>query len=387
MGGVADKIHQAFSKWLSLPDFSTVDIIGAALLANRLPGKPLWLALVGPPATGKTEIVQALEGCLNVHMIDGLTHATFASGYKATKSSKRRFGLLDQMQDGSPHMIVVKDFSTVLEKRADERGEILAQLRNLYDGRYFHPFGNDVQVSWRGKLGMIVCSTGQYDKEIRSLAVFGDRFMVFRPPEGAREHVAERASRNASESEEMEAELRGAYRLLDQIALPSPPPKVPLPIRRMIADLADFVTRARSTVPRSPYTRQVEDLPEIEGATRVAVQLSQLVRGLMLYFERSKVEECDLDLAEMMSFSTIPLLRAKALAAMDLGGRISGLELAGALKVPAEVARRAIEDLHLLGIVEFQEGAPRRGWAIAQRWKPFVLRLQQWRIPERGAET
>ena len=381
MAGIADKIRTEFSKWLSLPNYDTVDIVGATLLANRLPGKPLWLAIVGPPATGKTEVVQALEGCARVHMIDGLTPATFASGFRISKKSTQRFGLLAQMDDGEPHMIVVKDFSTVLQKRADQRGEILGQLRNLYDGKYFHPFGNDVTVSWRGKLGMIVCSTGQYDKELRSLAVFGDRFMVFRPPEGSREHVAERAGRNAGLAKEMELALRGAYGLLDSIKIPKASPRVPLGARRMIADLADFVTRARSQVPRNPYNRSVEDLPEIEGTARVAVQLNQLVKGLMLYFEREAIVDHDVDLAETLTFSTIPLIRSKVLSAMDLQGRMSGLDIARAMGVPGEVVRRTIEDLVLLEVLEHQGGQlhdPKSGWAIAKRWKPFVYRLQRW---------
>jgi len=377
---VAEQVRKQFTKWLSLPNYDAVDIVAATLLANRLPGKAIWLAVVGPPATGKTEIVQALESCLNVHMVDGITPATFVSGFKESKKSTRRFGLLEQMQDGKPHLVVVKDFSTVLQKRPEQRGEILGQLRNFYDGKFCQTFGNDVTIAWEGKLGMIVCSTGQYDKEIRSLATFGDRFLVFRPQEGKREHVAERASRNAGDTKAMGSALRNAFSALDKVKLPKAV-RVHLDGRRMIAELSDFVTRARSTVPRHPYTREVEDLPELEGTARVAVQLTQLAKGLMAYFERKEISDQDLDLLESLTFSSIPPARAKVLSGMDLTGRTSGREISRALGIPQPVVRRALEDLKLLEVVAWCGGSvrsPEGGWEILKQWKPYVFRMRKW---------
>lgn len=388
MNNASVAIRKAFGSWLTLPNNDLVDIVAATLLANRLPGKPIWLAVVGPPATGKTEVVQALESCLRVHMVDGISPATFASGYKESKASNKRFGLLEQMSDGKPHLVVVKDFSTVLQKRLDQRGEILGQLRCFYDGKYTWPYGNDVTVCWEGKMGMIVCSTGQYDKELRSLATFGDRFLVFRPLEGRRELIAERAARNSSNSQKMEAALRKAYGLLDQTNLPKEV-KVSLEARRLIAELSDFVTRARSIVPRHPYTREIEDLPELEGTARVAVQLTQLSRGLMVYFGLSQLTDQILDTLESVTFSSIPPARAKVLTGMSLKSNVSGRSISEGLDVPSQVVRRALEDLKLLGIVESSSAAQRSaggGWEVIKRWKPHVFRMQKW-IAERTQDA
>lgn len=377
----AEKIRKAFAKWLSLPNFDTVDVVAATLLANRLPGKAIWLAVVGPPATGKTEIVQALETCLNVHMEDGISPATFVSGFRISKTSTERFGLLEKMQDGKPHLVVVKDFSTMLQKRPEQRGEILAQLRCFYDGKFQQVFGNGVTVTWEGKMGMIVCSTGQYDKELKSLATFGDRFLVFRPTEGNREEVAERASRNAGKTKGLEGELQEAFRLLDKIKVK--PPVVNLETRRMIAELADFVTRARSGVPRHPYTREIEDVPELEGTARVAVQLTQLARGLMVYFERSELTEGDLDLLESITFSSISPIRVKVLVSMDLRGPNSGMNIARLLDMPQSLVRRSMEDLKMLDLIEYSDRGGRStgdkgGWEVKKKWKPHVFRMRKW---------
>lgn len=377
----ANRVRKLFSKWLSLPNYDTVDIVAATLLANRLPGKAVWLAIVGPPATGKTEIVQALEGCFNVHMLDGISPATFSSGYRSSKRSTKKHGLLEQMRDGKPHLVVIKDFSSVLQKRFDLRGEILAQLRSLYDGSYYQTYGNDVTVSWEGKMGMIVCSTGQYDKEVRSLATFGDRFLLFRPREGKRELVAERACRNVGNSEAMERDLQTAYRELDGIEIPQDGElKVNIEARRMIAELADFTTRARTQVSRD-RTQAVDELPELEGSARVSAQLGQLAKGLMLYFGREKVTDHELGVLEGVAFSTIPSTRTKVLVGMDLRGKKSGVQIAKDLGLPAQTARRAIEDLKLLGIIKSANAharSPIGGWEVVQEWKPYVSQMREW---------
>lgn len=386
MNNFADQVRKEFSKWLSLPNYDTVDIVAATLLANRLPGKAVWLAIVGPAATGKTEITQALSGCLNVHLLGRITPATFISGYKTSKTSSAHHGILDRMSDGQPHTIVVKDFSTVLQKRPEVRGEILSGLRDLYDGEIDAFFGNKLSVSWRGKVGMIVCSTGQYDKELKALSTFGDRFLVFRPAEVRRKGLGERAARNAGQIDKMRIALEKAYSLLDKIKIPRKEIKVTLEARNLIAELSDFVTRARTLVSRDWRTREVDEIPELEGPARVAVQLNQLARGLVLYLEREEVTEGDVELLECLVFSTIPHARSVVMAGMDPTEKISGREIARSLKIPQRLVARCLEDLHLLGIVEWVEGArqsPLGGWRVLKGWKPFVYKLRKW-VEERN---
>src|SRR2546427_380867 len=50
-----------FQELLHLPDTGAVEIVLAAYLANILPGGPVWLVLVGPPAGGKSLYLNVLE--------------------------------------------------------------------------------------------------------------------------------------------------------------------------------------------------------------------------------------------------------------------------------------------------------------------------------------
>lgn len=46
-----------FQRWLHLPDPGSLYVTLAAVVANRTAGDPVWLLLVGPPGSGKTEVL------------------------------------------------------------------------------------------------------------------------------------------------------------------------------------------------------------------------------------------------------------------------------------------------------------------------------------------
>src|SRR4051794_5794590 len=48
-----------FERWLLLPDPTPIYAALGAVAANYLPGDPVWLGLVGPPSSAKTEILNS----------------------------------------------------------------------------------------------------------------------------------------------------------------------------------------------------------------------------------------------------------------------------------------------------------------------------------------
>ena len=295
---VVREITDAFFRWLSLPNYDTVEIVAATVIANRLPGEPLWLALVGPSSSGKTEVVRALDGMNRVHMLDKIGPATWVSGFKPSEAKRKRrrvrpnggtggsdaptYGLLTRMMDGKPHIVIVKDFSSVLGKRKEVKSEVLSDLRQVYDGKYYAPFGNGVCIEWTGKVGMIVCSTGEYDQQVSDLASFGERFCIWRAPPGDPVQVAERSGRNSERADEMRADLAGAMGKLDGVKLPRGDVALSLDARTHVSRLTAFVALCRTPVPRDPYTRAIITIPEPEGTGRLSAQLHQLMRGLVV---------------------------------------------------------------------------------------------------------
>src|SRR5262249_33888171 len=48
-----------FDRWLILPDRTSIYAVLGSVAANLLPGDPVWLGLIGPPSSAKTEILNS----------------------------------------------------------------------------------------------------------------------------------------------------------------------------------------------------------------------------------------------------------------------------------------------------------------------------------------
>lgn len=371
------QIREPFERWLSLPNYDVVEVVASTVIANRLPGEPLWLAVVGPSSSGKTEIVRALDGVSRVHPVDNFTAGTFVSGFREEKGGKRKqddYGLLKKMMDGKPHIVTIGDFSTLLKGRYDVRDKVMSQLRKLYDGSFDATYGNNVEpFKWRGKLGLIACSTGVYDVEMPAQQAFGDRFLVCRSTPGDPVAVAEKAGRNAEESQVMRRELRGAMKKLDKVRLPTTGVKLPLDVRELLSRLTAFVARARTQVPRDGKSREMIAVPEIEGTGRMSGQLHQLLRGMLVLRNSKVVTEDDVELVERVAMGTVPSLRMKVIEAMSPKFAIEEGEIEARTNIPRAVLYRTLEDMKILELVEWEQvrGESRRG-----AFKP----MDEWRV-------
>src|SRR5215471_448662 len=120
-------------------------------MAHRLPGAPCWLMVIGPPSGSKTELVSLTEYIPGTYALSELTSKTFASGMKVEPGEENP-SLLSRLKD---EVLLFKDFTTVLEMHREERQAILAQLREIYDGRFDKPWGTGKELHWHGRLGFI----------------------------------------------------------------------------------------------------------------------------------------------------------------------------------------------------------------------------------------
>ena len=150
------KLVQLFQERLYLPDPSALLVTLGTVVANRLPGDPVWVLLVGPPGTGKTELVQSLGGPKDVHPVSNITEAGLLSGTGQTeRADDATGGLLRKV--GKFGIIAVKDFGSILSMRRDARASVLAALREIYDGSWTRVLGTDGgrTLRWTGKVGLI----------------------------------------------------------------------------------------------------------------------------------------------------------------------------------------------------------------------------------------
>lgn len=360
------ELEAAFRRWLLIRDPGLLPIITGAVIAHRLESDPVWLLVVAPPGATKTEIIRSVHGAPGFYPLSELTPKTFASGLDIQGGSDP--SLLARL---TKEILVLKDFTTVLEMRREDRQAILAQLREIYDGRYDKAWGTGRELRWEGHLGFLGGVTPIIDKHQGAMSVLGERFVLFRPATPDRKALARAALRGRGHERQMRAELSAAMRgflAARGAELPVAGPEV----LERIAVAADFITRARSGVQRDGYKRELEYAPEPEAPTRFAKVLLALGSGIALAYDRPEVTEHELGLILRVALDCLPVIRRRVIAALvagtieaDAEGELSTITIAGAARCSSTAIRRALEDLQALDVVTCHKA----GTGKADRWE------------------
>jgi len=341
------QIRSAFLKWLTLPNTDVIDILCGAVVANRLDGPPVFLVIVGPSGSGKSVFIESLNGLAGIIPISKITPHTLLSGMKG----REKQSLLMRLDPKKPHILTMKDLTTTLSQRSEDRNEILGQLREVYDGSFVAEWGTTERSEWNGKMGLIVGSTGVYDALSKELSALGHRFLVYRPARVDAISLAEQAMRATSAEKTLKAELNRAMTLLDTLKLH----KVPIgyEIRTYVAQLCAFLAHLRTPVTRDPYTRDITQMPEVESTGRLAKQFTQLLRGITIARGAKVPGEVEVGLIDQIAMSSVPSMRLTIIRNLPLEG-IKTSELQLVTRIPNSTFYRLIEDMELLGLMERQ---------------------------------
>jgi hypothetical protein len=338
-----------FAHWLYLPDDRALLAVLGTVAANRLDGDPVWLVLVGPPGGGKSEILQSTGGLDDVHPVATLTEPALLSGTaKKERDMAAKGGLLRVI--GEFGIVLCKDFTSVLSMHRDGRAQVMAALREIYDGSWTRHLGVDGgrTLHWEGKVGLIAGCTPSIDRHHAVMGAMGERFVLFRlsPVDSAEQ--AHRALAHVGAEKQMRAELSTAVSRLFGGGLADAPPLRTDDRERLVA-LASFVVCCRSAVERDSYSREIELIPEAEAPTRLVVVLARLLAGL---------DAIGVDRAEAWSvvvkagLDSIPAIRREILNALGQVDQVDTSRVSHAVGYPTQTTRRALEDLTAHRITE-----------------------------------
>jgi hypothetical protein len=203
-------LTKAFQARLHLPDLGALYATLGAVAGNWMRGDPVWLLLVGPPSSGKTELVGALGKLPHVHWAALFTEAALLSGTASKERAKdAKGGLLREI--GSFGILLAKDFTSTLAQNRDTRAQALAALREVYDGHWSRPVGTEggKVLHWSGKVGLVAGVTPAIDAHHAVLSELGDRFVFYRlpPTDAARQGEA---ALDLDDDGQMRAELVAA---------------------------------------------------------------------------------------------------------------------------------------------------------------------------------
>lgn len=383
-----DQVHEVFQRWLYMPDTGALDVALATYAANRDTGNPIWLLLIAVPGGGKTEVLSAFNKLKCVKTVGSLNAPGLLSGTAQRERAKgTKGGLLKEI--GAYGVLILKDFGSVLSMHQDARSELLAALREIYDGAWQRQVGSDggQDLSWSGKIGLIGGSTPAIDQYHAVMAALGERFILYRYPEltdDFQQRLARRALQLHGVEVNMRAELSEAVAALFQ-EHDDVPPLLDLSPEETdyLVTLAQFAVDARAAVQRETYSsRAIESIPGAEGATRITIVLSKLLAGLRYI---GVCSERSWELLRKVALDSMPQLRRRSFELLAAErGPLSTSYIAHALNHPTTTTRRTLEDLEAyLLLTRTSQGEGKADlWELTPRALAFWTTLGT--IPEKS---
>ena len=372
-------VRQVICKWLELGNPEIIDVVLAVYVANQLATDPLWMLIIGPPSHAKTEILRAYENHRDSYFLSNLTPSTLVSGMPARKGQPDPSLLLKL--DGK--LVVLKDFTSILSMRQEAQQEIIAQLREMYDGCYSKDFGNGKRISWSGSFGLIGACTPIYDSRYSIIGAMGERFLLYRISGENALATGIRAQQIVGREAIMRDEIRCAvHEFIDQFQdLDGVVIRQDEAVNSAIVHLACAVAIGRCPVDRDGYSGEVKYMPAPEGPARLTKQLMQLGAGLALVRGLDTIDATVLSTIQKVGRDLIPAYRLMALRYLwemgaQLGYSITTKGVADGAGMVSKTALRTLEDLMLAGAVTRSrdgdfENAPYR-WTITESARDVI---------------
>jgi hypothetical protein len=353
------EVLEGYKKWLYVPDPEIIDVVFGVMFANRLEGDPLWVFLTAPPGGMKSELLMSLSEAPLTMMLTSLTEQTLVSGsaggpYGADPS------LIPKLHE---HVLLIKDFTTILQMNPSARDNILGQLRDAYDRKTGKHFGTGLQRDYDSRFGLFAGVTGAIDGVMAVNSTLGERFVKYRLPfeEGILkgDPLIQRAIQNVALEGEMRKELADvATKALDREVSLEDKPEISTEMQRKFMLLAQWVAGLRGTVVRDKWSQEIQFKPVTEIGTRLAKQLVKVSVGVSIYRRKEVMDEDEFEVAVKVGRHTIPDLIDEIIKAVYINCHCLGdsgcseAQLQKWSRLNSETVKRLCEDLTMLRVLE-----------------------------------
>ena len=306
-------------------------------------------------------MLDAIRSLPETYEVDTFTEAGLLSG-----ASDGTPGVLAMM--GAYGMLVFPDLTVLISKHSGDKSGPMGVLRRVYDGHLVRRLGNGQKpLEWEGKAGSLGAVTeGIY---LAELGVMSERFLYYRLPHSDgvdRNNIGHEVLKNlGSEPEQRKYRSRIVADFFDGLVLPEKALPFTEAERSRLVTLADLGARCRSPVVRDRYKGDnVELVPEAESPGRLAGALSQLAAGMRA------VGTSDQALWRLARETAIGGIHPHRRSIIDYlvskDGPHTASTIAGRVRLKETTARRYLEDLVALGILDLVRTRPDE-WA-ASKW-------------------
>ncbi len=351
------QIHSEVAEWVWLPNYWLLDTLCATVVANRLEGPPVWLLMLGPSGGGKSTLMDALLGVEPSWSIGDITAQTFVSGWSASRRAAAA-SFLSRIADiqtdegvwkcNGPKFVIMKDLTSLLDRRNEVRGEIMSQMRHIHDGHYEKAFGTGLYYQWAGKRVIFAGCTTAWDDYWSVNRVLGERFLLWRETRKFSREITGRVFDLSGQNELMRKRLETAMALLNDVPIQVVPDF--RPSYEYLTFLINWCTELKRVAHRG-FDRRLDKMDDSDRTGRFAGAFAQLTKALMILHDQSDPmqPEIMIPLARLAA-SHIPPNRLRVLAHVPEGG-ITSTDLRKLTRLDRSTQDRALEELRIIRVL------------------------------------
>lgn len=370
------ELNKIYRELFLLHDEEILPILAAMVVLAKTNLQHVWFFLIGGASDGKTTLLSAFNKVPFLHTISDITPNTLLSG---AQSAAGETSLLNKL--GEDFVVIMKDFTTILSKSSEAQEQIMAQLREVYDGHITKHTGLGKEISWGTKEKpkrsiFVMASTEAIYKVQEKFSEMGSRGLnyVLREKDTHERKATTKVSIKKSKgfNEKME-QIQDKFReyILDVVVnLPAEFPDLEDDFIDDIIDVAEFSTRARSIVLRD-YRGQKNLALSPEAPMRVAKQMTAL--GQVLQYMNGGTLTPELKKAVLKcGFDCIPKQINLAMKFCAEYSRVQVAGIAAKINYPEYVVSEWIDNLNMFKIVDRDVSAGKEFWAMKPEYRDLL---------------
>lgn len=371
----SEQVIEIYTKWLKMENTDVLDIIFGTVFANRLPGDPVWLMLVGPSGFAKTELCMGISKSSQVIAHSSLTPAGLISGAQGKDGTDP--SLIPQLRN---KILVIKDFTTIMALNQLQKAELFGILRDAFDGSASRKMGNICRTYHNIRFGIIAGVTPAIEMEVEGMAKLGERFLYYRipftPTYTAVMEILNKAFENVTFEDQMQREIRN----ISSDALNYTTQQIPTisdEMKRKLMHIAHFTSILRGAVIRDQFRhKEILYNPFKEIATRILKQIKKLAIGIAIFRRHDTITDYEYRQIKATCKGSIPSRRETITEFLykDSRKECSTNEICQKIRLPGPTVKDLMDDLRALDVVKrvVGEESHNQYWRLTEETKNII---------------
>ncbi len=400
-------VLRSYDELLHEPNHMSIELAIVIMISNMFDTDPVWMFLVAPPSSGKTQVINGLKYLCQPYdeigySMSAITTHALVSGMETKRGDPSVFAKLD----GKRMSLIIKDFSTVTSMPESEKMEINAQLRDGYDGYTSKSFGNGVVRNYtKLRFGLLAAVTDDIYNEAVTNQALGERFaklnigrsndLAF--SEGAIDKAISDSSRETFKADEdrcaqivYSCVKNVMKKIEDGVKLPKLSPE----LQQAVTGISLYVAAMRGVVSRDKFRRDyIKSAPYSETGIRFAKMISNIAVYHALLWGQDVADLRNLPLIRRIALDTInqrdeEILRKVYLLNKETSDRepIKHVIQEGS-KYTAYTCHCVLEDLVMLDMLIRQKEGRKHYYRLSEKMKAIIQKAKLYETPEELARN